>query len=92
MRVQPDDRLLAGSDTVLGVESTAFPDVLSDAEGLTVGDLFTDEFVRAYSDFETFGTFLAESPVDVHTVSDFEDWRAMVRAAGEEYVQRRTTY
>jgi hypothetical protein len=63
-----------------------------------------------YTDFDSLGGFVGESPWTIESASDFEDlprdaldeyvaentafddWRWMVRAASEEYVQRNTSY
>lgn len=77
------------SDTVLGIERAQFLDVLRDDEGVTVGDLFADEFVRQYTEFESFQAFVDGSGLSIESVSDLE---TVSRGELDEHVAETTEF
>lgn len=41
-------------------------------EELDLKDVFTDEFMSEYTDYQTFEEFLSESPVQINSQEDFD--------------------
>src|SRR5699024_1140927 len=48
-------------------------DDFDNEESLDLNDIFTDEFMSEYTDFESFGEFLAEAPVRIEDQDDFDN-------------------
>lgn len=90
MALSPDDPINTGdTETVLGVEGVEILDVLRDDETLTLGHLFFDGFVSEYTDVDSFDEFIAQSPVTVDSVADFE---TAPREELDEYVSAHSTF
>lgn len=55
------------------MEVSLMEDDFNNEESLDLNDIFTDEFMSEYTDFESFGEFLAEAPVRIEDQDDFDN-------------------
>src|SRR5690625_400804 len=55
------------------MEVSLMEDDFDNEESLDLNDIFTDEFMSEYTDFESFGEFLAEAPVRIEDQDDFDN-------------------
>src|SRR5690625_6953784 len=55
------------------MEVSLMEDDFNSEESLDLNDIFTDEFMSEYTDFESFGEFLAEAPVRIEDQDDFDN-------------------
>src|SRR5699024_3655563 len=55
------------------MEVSLMEDDFNSEESLDLNDIFTDEFMSEYTDFESFGEFLAEAPARIEDQDDFDN-------------------
>lgn len=66
-----------------------YDDIYNDDEALDLKDIFTDDFMSMYTEFQTFEEFLYESPVEIESQEDFDQ---MDMGAMDAYVSEVTQF